>query len=133
MSQSHAGPAPGHTERTVGATTVVTLSGEVDLFARLSLTPRLDALTAGPRPDLVLDLRGVAFIDCAGLGLLCRARNRVAARGGRLRLISRSASFRRLLRRTGLHGAFVVLPEFGPSPAAGSSPRPGTVVPASRG
>lgn len=133
MSQSHAGPAPSHTERTVGATTVVTLSGEVDLFTRLSLAPRLDALTAGPRPDLVLDLRPVAFIDCAGLGLLCRARNRVAARGGRLRLVSGSVSFRRILRRTGLDGAFVLLSEFEPSSVAVPSPRSGTVVPAGRG
>jgi anti-sigma B factor antagonist len=133
MSESHARPAPSHTERTVGATTVVTLSGEIDLATRVSLTPRLDALTAGPRPDLVLDLRPVAFVDCAGLGLLCRARNRVAARGGRLRLVSDSASFRRILRSTGLDGVFVLLPEFGTAPAAGPVSRQRPVVPVGQG
>ncbi|MFE9172078.1 STAS domain-containing protein [Streptomyces kebangsaanensis] len=133
MSESPARPAPSHTERTVGSTTVVTLSGEVDLAARLSLAPRLDVLTAGPRPDLVLDLRPVAFIDCAGLGLLCRARNRVAARGGRLRLVSDNASFRRILRSTGLGGVFVLLPEFGAAPATAPGSRRGPVVPAGQG
>ncbi|WP_340384408.1 hypothetical protein U5640_41625 [Streptomyces sp. SS7] len=50
---------------------------------------RLDALTAGPRPDLVLDLRPVSFIDCAGLGVLW---------------------FLRILRCTGLAGAFGIHP-----------------------
>lgn len=133
MPESRARPVQSHTERTVGPTTVVTLSGEVDLVTRLSLAPRLDVLTAGPRPDLVLDLRSVAFIDCAGLGLLCRTRNRVAARGGRLRLVSDSPSFRRILRRTGLDGVFVLLPEFGTAPATAPVSRRGPVVPAGQG
>ncbi|MFJ8200810.1 STAS domain-containing protein [Streptomyces sp. NPDC096152] len=103
-------PAP-HTRRTAGGTTVVTLSGEMDLATTVCLRTHLDALTAAPRPDLVLDLRPVPFVDCAGLGLLCRVRSRVAARGGRLRLVTGSAAFRRLLRHAGLSGVFEVLPD----------------------
>ncbi|MGW5128669.1 STAS domain-containing protein [Streptomyces sp. NPDC004069] len=132
MSEPPTGPAVSHAERVVGTATVVTLSGDVDLVTRLSLVSRLDALTDVPRPDLVLDLRPVPFIDCAGLGLLCRVRNRVAARGGRLRLVSGSASFRRILRHTGLSGVFQVRPEFeetpAPVPAAGPEPRQGVVA-----
>ncbi|MGW4345993.1 STAS domain-containing protein [Streptomyces sp. NPDC004690] len=117
MSTSQTRPLTGHIERTSGGTTVVTLSGDVGFATRLCLGGHLDALSAGPRPDLVLDLRHVPFIDCAGLGLLCRVRNRVTARGGRLRLVSDSASFRRILRRTGLAGVFLVLPEFTGAPA----------------
>ncbi|MFI2642304.1 STAS domain-containing protein [Streptomyces sp. NPDC018610] len=130
MSKSHTWTLNGHTERTVGGATVVTLSGDVGFATRLSLGARLDALSAGPRPDLVLDLRGVPFIDCAGLGLLCRVRNRVAARDGRLRLVSDSAFFRRILRRTGLSGVFQVVPEFAGTPAAGRAPAERPVVPA---
>ncbi|MGX1561082.1 STAS domain-containing protein [Streptomyces sp. NPDC055506] len=110
MSENPVGSAPPPAERTVGESTVVTLRGELDVRTAPGLTARLDALTAGPHPDLVLDLRPVAFIDCAGLGILCRARNRVLARHGRLRLVSDSAGFRRVLRHTGLAGAFEVLP-----------------------
>ncbi|MFE9115104.1 STAS domain-containing protein [Streptomyces collinus] len=67
-------------------------------------------MTAGPCPDLVLDLRPVSFIDCAGLGVLCRVRNRVRARHGRLRLITGSIRLARVLRHTGLAGVFEVLP-----------------------
>ncbi|MGV9233220.1 STAS domain-containing protein [Streptomyces nigra] len=88
--------------------TVVALRGEIDLGTATPLTMRLDALTSGPSPDLVLDLRGVTFIDCAGLGVLCRVRNRVEARAGRLRLVSDSARFRGMLRLVDLDEAFEI-------------------------
>ncbi|WP_373296936.1 STAS domain-containing protein [Streptomyces brasiliensis] len=92
--------------RTAAGATLVTLHGEIDLLTARQLSARLDELTSGSRPDLVIDLRPVDFIDCAGLGVLCRARNRVMHRDGRLRLVSDSASFRQVLRATGLSDVF---------------------------
>ncbi|MGV9561513.1 STAS domain-containing protein [Streptomyces sp. NPDC003480] len=98
---------PGHTG---SKTAVVRLHGEIDLLAVQALGPRLDALTSGPRPDLVLDLRPVSFLDCSGLGLLCRVRNRVLARGGRLRLVVDGTRVLRVLRHARLAGAFDIHP-----------------------
>ncbi|WP_306921670.1 STAS domain-containing protein [Streptomyces luteogriseus] len=97
---------PGRSARPlqVGTTHVVTLRGDLDLLAAPALRARRDMLTAGPCPDLVLDLRPVSFIDCSGLGVLCRVRNRVRARHGRLRLVTGSASLRRVQRHTGMAG-----------------------------
>ncbi|MDL2074923.1 STAS domain-containing protein [Streptomyces sp. GXMU-J15] len=100
-------PLPDHAEPQAD---VVALRGELDLLAAPSLTARLDALTARPVPDLVLDLRDVTFIDCTGLGVLCRARARALARHGRLRLVSDSPRLLRLLRATGLLGVFELYP-----------------------
>ncbi|WP_367325245.1 STAS domain-containing protein [Streptomyces sp. HUAS ZL42] len=108
MANTHTLCAQGHTERLVGGATVVELRGEIDLLSEPPLSARLDELTAGPHPDLVLDLRAVSFIDCAGLRVLCRARNRTTARGGRLRLIADSPNFLRILRHTGLAGVFEI-------------------------
>ncbi|MFJ7333192.1 STAS domain-containing protein [Streptomyces sp. NPDC101110] len=91
-------------------TRVVTLHGELDLLTAPVLRADLDRATADPCPDLVLDLRPVSFIDCAGLGVLCRVRNRVRARRGRLRLVIGGTSLPRLLRHSGLAGVFEVLP-----------------------
>jgi len=74
----------GVRERSVGATCVLELSGEVDILAASRTVGRLDALTSAHHPDLVLDLRAVTFIDCCGLSLLVRARRRVLERDGRL-------------------------------------------------
>ncbi|MER6156326.1 STAS domain-containing protein [Streptomyces sp. NPDC001868] len=114
MDDNHTRSTPYRTHRTAGGTTVVTLRGELDVMTAPSLTARLDALASGPLPDLVLDLRPVSFIDCAGLGVLCRVRNRVKARNGRLRLVTNSSQFLRILRHTELTGVFDIgsrLPE----------------------
>ncbi|GAA4323939.1 hypothetical protein GCM10023086_50100 [Streptomyces venetus] len=102
---------------------MVMLRDEIDLLTAPALRARLDLLTAGPRPDLVLDLRPVSFIDCAGLGVLCRARNRVLARRGRLRLVTDSTFLRRVLRHAGLAGVFEVLPGM-PEGVAGTPTAP---------
>ncbi|MGW3137790.1 STAS domain-containing protein [Streptomyces sp. NPDC001139] len=107
MAEMHSNPPPP-TVRVVAGRTVVVLRGEIDLFAVPSLSARLDELTAGPCTDLVLDLRDVTFIDCSGLGMLCRVRNRVLAREGRLRLVTDSPGFRRLLAPVGLAGVFAL-------------------------
>ncbi|MGW4566635.1 STAS domain-containing protein [Streptomyces sp. NPDC004561] len=114
---------PGAAPAPVGQNgpTVLPLHGEIDLLTAPALAERLDALTARPNPDLVLDLRPVAFMDCAGLGILCRTRNRVLARRGRLRLVADSAGFLRMLRAAGLGGVFEVQPRLPESlPATGS-------------
>lgn len=112
MDDNHLRSTPYRTHHTVGGSTVVTLRGEIDVLAAPPLAARLDALTAGPQPDLVLDLRAVSFIDCAGLGVLCRARNRTRARHGRLRLVTDNACFLRILRCTDLTGVFDVRPRW---------------------
>ncbi|MET7451959.1 STAS domain-containing protein [Streptomyces sp. NPDC005574] len=110
MAENHLRSTPNHTQRTGDGATLVTLRGDMDLLAAPALAIRLDELTAGAHPDLVLDLRSVSFIDCAGLGLLCRARNRARARQGRLRLVADSDRFLRMLCCTGLADVFDVLP-----------------------
>jgi anti-sigma B factor antagonist len=114
MSKTHHRSVPHLRERPAPRATVLELRGEIDLVTAPSLSARLDALTAHSRPDLVLDMRRVSFIDCTGLGILCRARSRTLARQGRLRLITDSSRFLRVLRHAGLSGAFEVqrhLPE----------------------
>lgn len=121
MSESHARSAPPHTVRTVEGTTVVTPHGEIDLVTAISLAAHLDLLSSVSHPDLVIDLRSVSFIDCAGLSVLCRTRNRIQARHGRLRLVSGSSRLLRVLRATGLGGVFEIHPHL---PAAQATPPP---------
>ncbi|GAA2473996.1 STAS domain-containing protein [Streptomyces longisporus] len=111
MADISTGPAPCHTERVIGGTTVVEMRGEIDMLTATPLSARLDTLTAGPRPHLVLDLRPVTFIDGSGLRLLCRARNRVLARQGRLRLVVDSGRLLRILRVALLADVFEILPD----------------------
>ncbi|MFR9798187.1 STAS domain-containing protein [Streptomyces sp. MS06] len=118
MVETLIGPEGTHRARAVGGTSVVELSGEIDILTAPRVMSCLDDLTARARPDLVVDLRGVSFIDCAGLGLLCRARSRVLERHGRLRLVSGGVRLLRLLNAAGLGGVFEMC---GPLPEAVSA------------
>ncbi|MFI9152305.1 STAS domain-containing protein [Streptomyces sp. NPDC053367] len=110
MTLTREGATPSLIDRIAGDTTVVELHGEIDVRAVLSVRARLDGLTSGPGPDVTVDLGAVTFIDCSGLGLLCRARNRTLLRGGRFRLVTDDDRILRLLRLAGLGGVFEVLP-----------------------
>ncbi|MFF7474636.1 anti-sigma factor antagonist [Streptomyces sp. NPDC008092] len=128
MTDNHTRSATYHTALTDDGTTVVTLHGELDLLAVPVLSAALDALTAGAEPDLVLDLSPVSFIDCSGLGVLCRARNRVRSRIGRLRLVPPGGDFPRLLRGTGLSGVFELYPGVPEAIAGKAAPGPASAA-----
>ncbi|MER5796610.1 STAS domain-containing protein [Streptomyces sp. NPDC001980] len=122
MADNHTRSATCRTTRTDGGTTVVTLCGDLDLLSVPVLSAALDHLTSGAEPDVVFDLSPVSFIDCSGLGLLCRARNRIRYRTGRLRLVAPDDDFRRLLRRTGLDEVFELYPGLPEALAGGDAP-----------
>ncbi|TJZ58966.1 STAS domain-containing protein [Streptomyces piniterrae] len=106
MLRERTGEARG---RPADGPVVVRLEGELDLPSAPATKRYLDSLTSGPRPDLVVDLTGVSFFDCCGIGILCRARRRALDRGGRLSLVVTDPRQLRILRKVGLEGAFEVL------------------------
>ncbi len=97
-------------------TAVLSARGEVDLLTVAHLRAHLDAaLAAGPRA-LLVDLRGVSFIDCTGIGVLADARCR--ARRGDVRLeivpgraVARVAALLDLTAALGLDGPDRSAPE----------------------
>lgn len=92
---------PGAGSR-AGARTVVELHGEIDVATARRLALHLDAATAGDRPRVVVDLRGVRFIDSAGLRPICRAWCRARDRGGEVTLVCTDPRVLRTLRLAGL-------------------------------
>ncbi|WP_432145710.1 STAS domain-containing protein [Streptomyces sp. bgisy084] len=93
----------------MGAPIVVKLFGELDYPSAARTNRRLDPVTAGDRPHMVLDLSRVDFLDCGGIGVLCRARRRARAHGGRLSLVITDPRFLRTLDAVGLTGSFDIL------------------------
>ncbi|MCX4724117.1 STAS domain-containing protein [Streptomyces sp. NPDC090052] len=97
---------PAARSYTAGRFTVVELRGEIDLLAAGHIRECTDAATAPQGARVIVDLRPATFIDCAALGLLCRARRRVLDRGGSIDLVCTRALHLRMLRVTGLAGYF---------------------------
>lgn len=94
---------------TVGAEWV-SVAGEIDVARECELRERLSrAAERAGTAGLVVDVRGVSFIDCAGLQVLLTARQQVEAAGGRLVLAGPSPAVSRLLGLTDLSQVLPVL------------------------
>jgi stage II sporulation protein AA (anti-sigma F factor antagonist) len=79
-------------------TTVVGVSGEVDLASSPDLTACLDQVDG----VVVVDLSDVTFLDSSGMGALVAARKRLQADGGDLTVRAPRDNVRGALEATGL-------------------------------
>ena len=80
-----------------GRLAVVVVDGELDVGTAPGLGEELTPL-AEVGHDLVVDLAGVQFCDCAGLSLFLRVQKQATAAGGSLHLAASSAQVRRLIK-----------------------------------
>ena len=86
---------------------LVRLAGELDLGTLAAFEPLLVRASTDPRrPELVVDLRSVTFMDCTPLRSLLTARSRCLAAEGWLRLVYSSPAIGRLLRAVNLTEEF---------------------------
>lgn len=73
---------------------VVELVGELDLAGRSAV---IAACASVDRLDVLVDLSGVVFMDCAGYGALMTSRSILERRGGSLALVRHTGEPQRLL------------------------------------
>jgi len=90
--------------------TVVALCGELDLADAPAVASRLIAAVAAFGPSIIVDLAGLEFIDCCGLGVLVRLLKWTRESGGDMYLVGPRPRVRRVLEMAGLIGVFSVYP-----------------------
>jgi anti-sigma B factor antagonist len=81
--------------------TVLTVTGELDLATSPALEAELERASTGPEL-VILDLRGVSFMDSTGLSLLVKAQRRAHEARRRLAVVKGGAQVQRLLTLTGV-------------------------------
>jgi anti-anti-sigma factor len=79
-------------------TTLVTVAGEIDMAS----TSELRECLVGTQGHVIVDLRGVSFLDSSGIGTLASARTRLLQTGGDLRLRKPQGIVRTVLEVIGL-------------------------------
>jgi anti-sigma B factor antagonist len=85
---------------------VLALRGELDAGTAPQLQRSLAALAApSPSPTLVLDLRGLSFVDSIGLNMLFRMREWAQARAVVLRVVRAPVHVQRLIALAALDGS----------------------------
>jgi anti-sigma B factor antagonist len=92
-----------------GEVTVVALEGEIDLSSVADIEERIAAAERGDPKQLVVDVRGVTFMDSSGLRVLLAAHQRSQEDGREFALVRGSESVDRLLKVTGLAGRMRLL------------------------
>ena len=82
---------------------VLTVRGEIDVTTTPRVRAQLIALLSEGRPNVVVDLEGVDFLDSSGLGALVAALKLARSRSGELRIVcDQQRSVRKVLEVTGL-------------------------------
>lgn len=81
----------------LGAHTVVGVTGEIDVATAPALRDSVLGLLNRGAPSLVLDLRGVTFVDSTGVGSLLRIHHRQALLGGSVHFVADQPAVLRVL------------------------------------
>ncbi|OZM70117.1 hypothetical protein CFN78_26970 [Amycolatopsis antarctica] len=85
------------------ATTVLEVTGEVDLSTADQLAEAIDAAASADEVELVtVDLAGVSFMDSAGLRVLVSGMKQADARGAKLVVAGPQPQVRKVFELTGL-------------------------------
>jgi anti-sigma B factor antagonist len=88
--------------RNADATTVISVSGELDLASSPALEEELERVAQSDAQLVVVDLRNLEFMDSTGLSVLVKAHQRAEENGRRLGLVNGSQQVQRLLTLTGV-------------------------------
>jgi anti-sigma B factor antagonist len=108
------------TERHLG-TSIVRLHGEFDLAAERRFREKLESALDPATATLVLDLRGLTFMDSTGLRMLVSLNNRAEGDGFDFAVLCDDGNVWNVLRETGLDA---ILPVVDPASAVPASESP---------
>ena len=100
--------------RREGVHTVISVTGEIDVYTAPTLRERLNELIAEGEYHLVVDMAGVDFLDSTGLGVLVGGLKRARSHDGTLQLFCDQEKILKVFRITGLTKVFPIhaaLPE----------------------
>jgi anti-sigma B factor antagonist len=92
----------------VGEFSLVSLSGEVDVYSATKLRETIKDLVEEGKYSIVVDLEKVAFLDSTGLGVLVGGLKRVKHHSGELGIICNQEKILRIFRITGLTKVFPI-------------------------
>jgi anti-sigma B factor antagonist len=116
--------------RREGVHTIVSVTGEIDVYTAPTLRERLNEVVASGEHHLVVDMGGVDFLDSTGLGVLVGGLKRVRSQNGSLQLVCDQEKILKVFRITGLTKVFPIHPTLdqaladrpGPVPTQAGSP-----------
>lgn len=96
--------------RREGVQTVISVTGEIDVYTAPTLRERLNDLVSSGEYHLIVDMAEVDFLDSTGLGVLVGGLKRARSHEGSLRLVCDQEKILKVFRITGLTKVFPIHP-----------------------
>lgn len=93
------------TDKTLG-TPVITANGDIDIYSVAGFKSSINELLDTGVNELIIDLKGVEYVDSSGFGALLGATKRVRPNGGKIILAGCSESVARVMKITQLDTIF---------------------------
>ena len=87
---------------------VLRIDGDIDAYTAPQICERVIDLARNGTVHIIADLRGVGFLDSAGLGALVSSRTGLLVRGGSLTLVASTGRILQIFRLTGLSDVFAL-------------------------
>ena len=97
-----------HTRDVGECASVVSLSGELDVYSSPALKRDLGVLVARGRGSIIIDLEKVSYIDSAAIGVFTELLRAMRAFGGTVSVVTRAARVRRLFQLLGLTSVLTI-------------------------
>jgi anti-sigma B factor antagonist len=94
--------------RREGAHTIISVTGEIDVYTAPTLRERLNEVVANGEYQLIVDMAGVDFLDSTGLGVLVGGLKRARSHEGSLQLVCDQEKILKVFRITGLTKVFPI-------------------------
>lgn len=91
-----------------GDRSVIEVAGEIDVYTAPKLREQLVEIVDAGQYHIVVDMRGVEFLDSTGLGVLVGGLKRVRQHDGSLRLVCTQERILKIFRITGLTKVFTI-------------------------
>ena len=92
----------------VGAASVLTLRGEIDVYTAPRLRQAIIDLVDGGASHIVVDMSAVDFLDSTGLGVLVGGLKRVKVKDGSLSIVTGQDKILKIFDITGLNKVFPI-------------------------
>ena len=99
------------TIRHSGSASLIDVKGSLTSFEAGGLTEAIRGLIAKKRNDVVLNLRGLDYLDSSGIGELVRNYLTVIKSGGTMKVVGLSAKVEEILKITQLYKVFPEFPD----------------------
>ena len=88
--------------------TMVTISGEVDLYNVGDLKKRLFSATDGAAESIIVDMKDVSYMDSSGIGALVAGQKKMRVRNGKFAIMNVHSDVMNILKLATLDKFFTI-------------------------